>query len=285
MYPAGEAGISVQYVTLDDGLRVRVIESGPPSEDAILLVHGWAASVFSYSEMIPHLAKAGHRTIALDLPGHGLSDKPLDETRYTTRALTDAILATVKAMGVRRFVFVGHSLGGSLGLELANRGEPRLSRLVLVNAVGLGKVRLHGPMKLLTPRIVNRFTPAILTRGAVTFILRMAFGTRERPRASDIDEYWAPTQFDEFAWACRACVHQVSWGQVSATKLRSLRLPVLVMTGGHDVLVYGTAERAKLIPGARIVHMHEGGHVVLQDCAPAANAELLSFLRDWTHKP
>ena len=283
MYPAGEPGVSVQYVTLEDGMRVRVLESGPPNEDAVLLVHGWGASVYSFSEMIPVLANAGHRIIALDLPGHGLSDKPLDEAKYETRALTDAVLATANAMGVRRFAFVGHSLGGSIGLELATRGEPRLERLVLINSVGLGRVLLHEPMKLLSPRIVNRFLPALLTRRTVTLILRLAFGTRERPRARDIDEYWAPTQFDEFAWACRACVHRVTWRRVSATKLRSLRLPVLVMTGGRDALVHGTAERAKLIPGVRIVALREGGHVVLQDCAPQSNAELLRFLRDARH--
>jgi pimeloyl-ACP methyl ester carboxylesterase len=257
-----------------------VLESGPPNADAVLLVHGWGASVYTFSEMIPVLAAAGHRVIALDLPGHGLSDKPPDEARYETRALTDAVIATVRAMGVRKFVYVGHSLGGSLGLELAFRGEPGLKALVLVNSVGLGRVLLHQPMKLLSPRLVSRFLPALLTRSTVRLILRFAFGTRERPRARDIDEYWAPTQFDEFAWAVRACVHRVTWGRVSATKLRGLRLPVLVVTGGRDALVYGAAERAQLIPGARVVALHEGGHVVLQDCAPQANAELLRFLKE-----
>lgn len=281
MYPAGAPGVSVQYVRLDDGLKVRTIESGPPSDDAILLLHGWGASVYSFSELIPALSAAGYRSIAIDMPGHGLSDKPADEPRYSTTALTDAVLAAADAMGVRRFVFVGHSLGGSLGLELAIRGETRLQRLVLVNAVGLGRVTMHEVVKLLSPRLVNRFLPALLTRRTVAFILRMAFATRERPRERDIDEYWAPTQFDEFAWACRACVHRASFDRVSATKLRSLRLPVLVITGARDTLVRGTAERAKLIPGAQVVTIAEGGHVVLQDCAPRANAEVLRFLQEW----
>ena len=169
-------------------------------------------------------------------------------------------------------------MGGALGLDLATRGERRLDRLVLINAVGLGSVRLHALVKLSTPRIVNRIVPKLLTRATVTLILRLAFGTRDRPRKRDIDEYWAPTQFDEFAWACRACIHRLTWRPVSATKLRSLRIPVLVISGARDVLVRRTADRAKLIPGARIVSMREGGHIVLQDCAPATNAEILRFL-------
>ena len=279
MYPAGEPKISVEYVTVDDGLRLRVIESGPARDDAVLLVHGWGASVYSYSEMIPALAAAGHRAIAIDLPGYGLSDKPTDDAKYSTRALSDAVMSVANAMGVKRFTFVGHSMGGALGLDLATRGERRLDRLVLINSVGLGRVLFHPLLKLSSPRIVNRIAPKLLTRATVTLILRLAFSTRERPRKRDIDEYWAPTQFDEFAWACRACVHRVSWRRVSATKLRSLRIPVLVITGGRDRLVRGAAERAKLIPGARVVSFREGGHIVLQDCAPATNHEILRFLQ------
>ena len=279
MYPAGEAGVSVQYVTLDDGLKVRVIESGPPTSNAILLVHGWGASVYSFSEMIPALSEAGYRTVALDLPGHGLSDKPADETRYTTRALSDVVLAVADAMIVGRFSIIGHSLGGSLALDIASRGEPRLDRLVLINPVGLGAVVLHFPLKFLSPRLVNPLLPPLISRRLVAIILRVAFATRERPRERDIDEYWAPSQFDEFIWACRACIHRVSWGRVSATRLRSLRLPVLVITGGRDRLVRSAATRARLIPGAQVVVIREGGHIVLQDSAPRTNSEILRFLR------
>jgi pimeloyl-ACP methyl ester carboxylesterase len=65
---------------------------------------------------------------------------------------------------------------------------------------------------------------------------------------------------------------------MQATKLRSLRLPVLVITGGRDLIVRGVASRAKLIPTARIVAIPEGGHLVLQECASKVNEEVLTFL-------
>lgn len=279
MYPAGVPGVSVRYVTLDDGLSIRVIESGPATGDAVLLVHGWGGCVYTFSENIPALAAAGHRTIAFDLPGHGLSDKPTDESKYSTRSLSDVVLAVANALAVRRFAFVGHSMGGSLGLDLAIRGERRLERLVLINSVGLGSVPVIGPLMLISPGVVDRFVPRLLTRRTIHLILRLAFGTRERPTEDDIDEYWAPTQFDEFAWACRALAHHATWSRTPATKLRSLRVPVLVITGGRDLLVRGFTARAKLIPAARVVPIREGGHLVLQECSQKTNAELLLFLR------
>jgi pimeloyl-ACP methyl ester carboxylesterase len=281
MYPAGVPGVSVRYVTLDDGLSLRVVQSGPAKDDApaVVLVHGWSGCVYTFAEMIPALAAAGYRVIAFDLPGHGLSDEPSDESRYTTRALSDTVLSVANAMSVRQFAFVGHSLGGSLGLDLATRGERRLERLALINSVGLGYAPLVLPIKLFSPSIVNRIVPVVLTRRTVDLVLRMAFATSERPTERDIDEYWAPTQFDEFARACRACLHRVTWGRTPASKLRSLRVPVLVITGGRDLLVHGAVDRAVLIPNARIVAIREGGHLVLQECASQTNAALLQFLK------
>lgn len=279
MYPADVPGIAVRRISVGRGISVRVLEAGPPREDAVLCVHGWAGSVYTFAELLPALAAAGYRTIAFDLPGHGLSDKPVDETTYTTPVLTDVLLGVANGMGLRRFTIVGHSMGGALGLDLATRGERRVTALVLVNAVGIARVPIIAPARLLSPRFVNRWSPALLTRGMVKMFLRAAFGTSGRPTPRDVEEYWAPTQFDEFAWACRACVHHVSWRPTAATKLRSLRLPVLVISGGRDRVVVNTAKRAGLIPTARIVKVKEGGHLVLQECAPRTNDEILRFLR------
>lgn len=278
MYPAGVPDTSIHTVTLKNGVSVRVVESGPMKEDAVLLVHGWGGNVYSFAETIPALAAAGHRAIAFDLPGHGLSDKPTDESVYSTKSMSGAVMEVANAMGVRRFSFVGHSMGGSFGLDLATRGERRLERLVLINATGLGSVPIIRPLRVFSPLLVNRLTPQMLTRPLITLVLRVAFGTPERPTPRDVDEYWAPTQFDEFAWACRACIHRATWRRTAATKLSSLRLPVLVITGGHDRVVRGTAARARLIPAARVVPIREGGHLVMQECAARVNSEILHFL-------
>jgi pimeloyl-ACP methyl ester carboxylesterase len=279
MYPAGIPGIAVRYVPVGNELTLRVIESGPARDDVVLLAHGWGGCVYTFAELIPALAAAGYRTIAFDLPGHGLSDKPVEETKYNTRVFSDAVLAVADAMGARRFAFVGHSMGGALGLDLATRGERRVTSLVLINSVGIARVPIIVPLRLASPKVVNRWLPSLLARRTVSAILHAAYGTKARPTERDIDEYWAPTQFDEYAWACRACLHHMNWRPTAATKLRSLRIPVLVISGGRDRVVVNTAKRAGLIPTARIVKIREGGHLVLQECAPRTNDEILRFLR------
>lgn len=279
MYPAGVPGISVRRVTVA-GNGLRILESGLPGEHAVVLVHGWGASAYSFAEMIPRLAAAGQRVVALDLPGSGLSDKPVAEHHYTTRALADAVLGVVRSVGARTFTLVGHSMGGSIALDVACRQTPGLARLVLINAVGLGTVPVIALLKVLSPRVVNRVTPHLLPRFVVRRILRMVFATSGRPTERDIDEYWAPTQFPEFAWACRASAHGVNWRPAPADDLRSLAMPVLVIAGGRDPWVRRTTARARLIPHARVVRISEGGHLALQECAEQVAGEIVTFLSD-----
>jgi 2-hydroxy-6-oxonona-2,4-dienedioate hydrolase len=279
MYPSGVPRINVQYLPLADGTKVRVLETVPMQRDAVMLVHGWGGSVYSFSETIPAIAAAGFRAIAFDLPGHGLSDKPEDDATYATSALANTIIEVADRMGLRRFSLVGHSLGALLALELAMRGEKRIDRIILINPPGIGRSALIPVMKALSPPFVEGFVSRVLTRGVVEFILRRAFGTRERPLPRDVDEYWAPAQFDGFIHACRACLHQVRWKRLSATKLRSVRLPVLIIIGGRDRIVPADAKRAReLIPTAQTVLIPEGGHLVMQECATKTNVKMLLFL-------
>jgi pimeloyl-ACP methyl ester carboxylesterase len=278
MYPAGDPRINVRYIALPDGVKVRVLESIPEQREAVLLVHGWGGSVYSFSETIPAIAAAGYRAIAIDLPGHGLSDKPTDSSHYTTNALAKAVMSVADALGVRRFTYVGHSLGSMLGLELALQGERRIERLVLISPPALGRIPLLPLLKLFSPSALNSLLPRLMSRGVLELVLRQAFGTRTRPTELDIEEYWAPTQFDEFAVACRECLHSVAWERLSPAHLRGLRLPVLVIVGERDRIVRGAAARAKLIPTAQLVQLPEGGHLVMQECSTKANAKLLLFL-------
>src|SRR6185369_5700030 len=68
-------------------------------KDALVLVHGWTCNMDLWRDHIPELSKRS-RVIALDLPGHGLSDKP--ETTYSMDLFADAIDAVMKDAGVER---------------------------------------------------------------------------------------------------------------------------------------------------------------------------------------
>lgn len=106
--PAGaslEAAPS-RYATLD-GNRVHYKSVGSGRE-ALVLVHGWSGDVSVWRFQVPELAKHA-RVIAIDLPGHGASDKP--QTSYTMDFFAQAIDVVMQDAGVDRAVLAGHSMG------------------------------------------------------------------------------------------------------------------------------------------------------------------------------
>jgi pimeloyl-ACP methyl ester carboxylesterase len=277
MYPVDADGIRVRWIS-SAGLSIRVLESGPVRDSAVVLVHGWGASAYTFSETIPALVAAGHRVLALDLPGHGLSDKPVDAAHYTTSAMANVVLATLAACGVHKFRLVAHSMGGAVALDIASRAGTGLERIALFGAVGLGRIPLAPLLRFLTPGVAAGVIPWLLTRSVIRIVLRIAFGTRDRPVERDVDEYWAPTQFNDFALACRACIHAVELGRASRGMLRSLDVPVLVIAGGRDWMVRDVAAGGRMIPGARVIEIPEAGHLAVQERSTQCNAELLAFL-------
>ncbi|HEX7939895.1 MAG TPA: alpha/beta fold hydrolase [Gemmatimonadaceae bacterium] len=278
MYPAGEAGIAVRRVAFREGVTLRVLEAGPANAPlTAVLLHGWAGSVYSFAETTPALASAGYRVVAIDLPGHGLSDKPWDPSYYTLPAMADAVSSAIAGVGVRRHVIVTHSMAGTFALELARRGGADLCGLVLSSSVGVGRATLAPLARLLTPDVAAGVLSRLVTRGLVRFVLGHAFTTAGRPTEHDVDQYWAPSQFAGFVPALLHCLHQMNWN-TNADALRGLTLPAMVIAGGRDRVVHGAARAGELIAGARVLIVPDGGHLVMQECAATVNPEIVAFL-------
>ncbi|MGX1850201.1 alpha/beta fold hydrolase [Streptomyces sp. NPDC055299] len=116
-----------------DGDRIRWVEF-PGREPSRVYVHGLGATSPAYfAEIAVHPALAGHRSLLIDLLGHGLSDRPTGFD-HTLEAHADALAAALVAAGVTGAELIAHSMGGSVAIVLAARHPHLVSRLVLVDA-------------------------------------------------------------------------------------------------------------------------------------------------------
>jgi pimeloyl-ACP methyl ester carboxylesterase len=118
-----------RHVTLDNGVRLRIMEwDGGSDQVPLVLVHGLASNALLWSGAAEALAARGHRVVAVDQRGHGLSDKPDDGYDMATVAEDlSSLLRSLCADGIERPVVAGQSWGGNVVLELAHR-EPRIIR-------------------------------------------------------------------------------------------------------------------------------------------------------------
>jgi pimeloyl-ACP methyl ester carboxylesterase len=115
------------------GNRVRWTEM-PGKEPARVYVHGLGAVSSVYHAHIaarPELA--GRRSLFVDLPGHGISDRP-EDFGYRLEDHADALAAALDAAGIGGAELIAHSMGGSVALVLAHRRPDLVSRLVLTEA-------------------------------------------------------------------------------------------------------------------------------------------------------
>jgi len=118
--PDDVAGKFVQI----DSKKIRYIDSG--SGIPLVFIHGFGSSIFSWRKNLEPIAKH-HRVCALDLPGFGYSDKPLDAD-YSIDAYADFIIQFMDQLQIKQAILVGHSLGGGIALLTSLKYPSRVRR-------------------------------------------------------------------------------------------------------------------------------------------------------------
>jgi len=280
MFPAGDLAYRVSYPRLGSGIRIRAVERGDPAAPPVLLIHGWGCSAYIFRENMPALARAGFRAIAIDLKGHGLSDKPQDRNEYTVDALIEHVGEVLDALELERPILAGHSLGGSLVYHFASSYPDRARALALLSPVGLTGVPLMRLYRALTPKcltpVMRRVKPTLIVKAA----LRRVYGKRARPTRRDVEEYLAPSQFPEYAGAVRTLLHTYDWRAAKHCVLKPVQLPAIGMWGTLDHLMPkdGMEIYLRLVPGIELRKIRDAGHIITEETPHEVNEGLLHLL-------
>lgn len=253
---------------------------------SIVLIHGIARFVEDWRPSFDALA-AHHRVYALDLPGHGRTDKPAD----MSLAIADLALFIRDFMGalqIERAHVVGHSLGGAIATRLTILYPAAVDKLILVDCAGLGK---EGPtiLKVCTLPVLGELLTRPSRSGSARF-LRM---TVHDPAVmtDDLIELTLqmaslPGAHQSFLRTLRANVslfgQRKSMYGPNLDGLAFITRPVLVIWGRGDPFIpvahAGTA--AKNLPNASVRILDNCGHIPMIEHTPAFNDLLLGFLAD-----
>ncbi len=118
-------GVAVHYTTMGSGAQ------------AIAFVHGWGCNKEFWRHSL--YAFPQHRVFAIDLPGHGGSDKP--RIPYSLQYFADSVVAVMRDAGIERVVLVGHSMGTNVVREFYRRHRDRALGLALVDGSLLPSMR------------------------------------------------------------------------------------------------------------------------------------------------
>ena len=248
---------SIQFATtpLKTGLRLHYAEQGDLTGEAIVFLHGYSDSWFSFSRVLPLLSPEYH-AFALTQRGHGDSDKP--QCCYTPEDFAADVDAFMEALGIEEATLVGASTGALFAQRVALSYPRRVSRLVLVGAqtpaneandVVLGlqeEVRaLEDPVP---PEFVRAFQEGTIHQPVPQEFLDRVVSESLKLPARVWRDYWEGAV--------------LSIDQDYVLELREIDVPTLMLWGDEDPL-FPREEQERLaaaIPGATLKVYPESGH-------------------------
>jgi pimeloyl-ACP methyl ester carboxylesterase len=275
-----------------DGLRVHYREAGLPSSTAVVMLHGFPSSSYSFRDVLPVLGERVY-VVAPDLPGFGFSDAPgLDEYEYTFERLSRVIEALIDGLGIERYVLYVTDFGTPVGYLMAMRDPARVLGLVVQNG-NTHDAGLHAEWD--APR---RFwaDPSEENKAALPEWLNFE-GTRAQylsglpqevqelhPRESwhlDWERLSRPGNLEvQFQLFYDYRNHVARFGDIAAFHAER-QPPCLVLWGRHDpyfdiaeVLAY---HRDLAVLDA---HLYDGGHFLLETHAAEVGELLVTFVDD-----
>ena len=123
----------LRKIPLKTGVTLNVAFAGPAEAPPVILLHGFPESHRTWRGLAPLLADK-FRLVMPDQRGFAGSDRPQDVEAYRADVLVNDIFALAEALAIERFALVGHDWGGAISWPAALRGDPRLTRLAVINA-------------------------------------------------------------------------------------------------------------------------------------------------------
>ncbi|UZE97840.1 alpha/beta fold hydrolase [Alkalimarinus alittae] len=119
-----------------DRIKLAYVESGNPDGIPVLAIHGWLDNAASFSRLSEKMDLSNIRLIAVDLPGHGLSDHRDKGQIYHLMDYVVDIVGLIKSLALNQVVLLGHSLGGIISLLTASAIPSKVGQLILLDSFG-----------------------------------------------------------------------------------------------------------------------------------------------------
>jgi pimeloyl-ACP methyl ester carboxylesterase len=227
-----------------DGVRIRyrVWGQGPP----VLLIHGFGESLESWHREGVVRALAPHfRVIAMDVRGHGRSDKPRDPKSYGAELSGDAV-RLLRHLGITKAHVVGYSLGALVALDVAALHQEHALSVVL------------GGAGWNPPETLDDFS-----RQAEAY-------EQGRVRIRDGDD----------AQALAALLRGLR--VLSEEEVRRIRVPVAALIGADDRFMANVQRLSRVLPNTQVTVIPDADHATALR-HPKFGEALLAFLRFWNH--
>jgi pimeloyl-ACP methyl ester carboxylesterase len=263
-------------ITGGGGVQLHLVEAGNPRGRPILFIHGFSQCWLAWSRQLSSDLAGDYRLVAIDMRGHGLSDKPREG--YTdSRLWADDVNAAIQALSLDHPILCGWSYGPLVILDyLRHYGEDGIGGIDFVG--GVTKLGSDEAISVLTPGLLS-LIPGFFARDveesvrSLQSLLRMFFA--HEPSAEDLYVMLG------YNVSVPPYVRQALFSRSfdNDDPLPKIRKPVLIMHGADDAVVKpAAADQHKAgVAHAQIQIMERAGHACFWDDAATFNQHLRAF--------
>jgi pimeloyl-ACP methyl ester carboxylesterase len=272
----GRVELTTTTVAGGGGVRLHVVETGNPRGRPIVFLHGFSQSWHAWSRQMRSDLTDDYRLVAMDLRGHGRSDKP--EGAYADSSLwADDVHAVMDALGLEAPVLCGWSYGSLVILDyVRHHGDGALGGIAFV--AGLSRLGSAEAMAVISPE-VRSLVPGFFasdvqeSAGSLASLLRLCFA--REPSADDL------YQMLGYNLGVPPHVRQALFSRVfdSDDVMASIRRPVLLAHGANDAVVdpIVVEQHKAAIPHAETLFIADAGHAPFWEDAARFNRRLRAF--------
>jgi pimeloyl-ACP methyl ester carboxylesterase len=258
------------------GMHLHLVEAGNTQGRAILFLHGFSQSSLAWSRQLSSDLANRYRLVAMDLRGHGASDRPRD-AYGDSRLWADDVDAAIRELGLEQPILCGWSYGPLVILDyLRHYGEAAIGGIQFVD--GITKLGSDEALSALTPEFLA-LVPGFFSSDAedsvrsLSSLLRMCFA--QAPAASDLYTMLG------YSVAVPPFVRQALFSRAfdNDDLLPTIRTPVLLTHGAADSIVRSSVveQHRRAITHAQVDIMPGAGHAPFWDDATSFNRRLGTF--------
>ena len=256
-----------------NGVEISYARWGREGDIPIMLVHGWTGFKELWKDFAPKLAEEGFDVVALDLRGHGDSEKPICE--YTHEVFSTDILELAKYLGWEGgYTLLGQSMGGYLVCDYALRFPETLTKLITSNtSVNLGRNFMIKLLWKIIIRMYRKNPEKTMRKMAPTFFTK--------PVSQEVIDDLAEMTIKTAPHAGLSAIHYCMTRNLEP-ELYKIKVPTLVISSEHDskLLKKATLKIHELIPNSKLVDIPDTGHLPFIENPKAFLEAIVSFVKE-----
>jgi pimeloyl-ACP methyl ester carboxylesterase len=262
------------------GVRLRLRDTGPRDAPAVILLHGFGASLDTWEPWANALSGT-YRVIRFDLPGFGLTGA--DPTGdYTDTRTMMIITQLMEQLRVEKAAFIGNSLGGRIAWNFAALHPDRVSQLVLISPDGFASPGFEYDKPPEVPMMMQAL-PYVAPRSMLKSSLAAGYARAETLSEATLTRYRDMLLAPGVRAAMLARMGQVVLRDPAPTLAR-IKAPTLLLWGENDAMIpiSNAADYLRAMPTAKLVRLPNLGHLPFEEDPERSLPAVAQFLSEET---